>query len=74
MSKQERRVAQLPDRLKPAAVLAQRGQPGFAEVTSEAEHTLKRIELQERREAEKRQEGWSKWAGRPVQHRRYSRR
>ena len=71
MSAEERRVSQLPAELRPAAVLAKKGQCDFPELVSAQRHALWQIKLRdEKREAEE-QQAWGRFMGRPVQHRRY---
>ncbi|MDQ3755980.1 MAG: hypothetical protein M3371_14765 [Acidobacteriota bacterium] len=67
----ERRLAQLPDYLRPAEVMAHRGRPDFVELYGEQQNTLHQIKLREEREREEEQKAWGRFLGRPVQHRRY---
>lgn len=69
MSKGEKRIAALPDYLKPAALEAARGTRAYVELYSEQQQTLKQAELRDAREEKKEIAAWAKaFGGRPVSH------
>ncbi len=73
LSDWERLKARLPEHLRPENVQAAKGTAAYPELVAAASHAVKKAENEERREKEKRSQGWAKAAGRPVGHRRYKR-
>jgi hypothetical protein len=73
LTREQRRISQLPDELKPVAVMSQRGTPEFPELLSGMQHALGRIEQEERKEEEKLVKQYGRMIGQPVSHRRYRR-
>ena len=74
MSKEERRVKQLPPELQPEEVLSKVGTPAFVELQTAQRNAMHQIEVRERKEAEKDARAWSRvFGGRPVAHRKYRR-
>lgn len=74
MTKRQRQLSQLPEHLRPEAVKALKGQPGYVEAISAAEHALSQIERRDTANAEEEGKQWSKFMTKPVQNRKYSRR
>lgn len=67
MTKDEKRIAKLPDELKPAEVLSRLGMPDFVEKYMAQQHMLKQIKVQEEKEEKAEDKAWSKaLGGRPA--------
>lgn len=73
MTKQERRIAKMPEHLKPAAVAAKLHTEDFTNAYWAQQHALGLIKKQEEKEELEEQKAWSKVMGRPAQHNRYRR-
>lgn len=74
MSDEEGRVKKLPERLQPAAVLAQIGSPKFVELYLEQQQTMRQIVIAEEKQEREEAKAWGRLGRRPVGHRRYRRR
>ena len=74
MTAEERRMRELPERLKPEAVLAKRGTPEFVELYMEQQNTLHQIKLREEARRRAEEDAWRRFMPQPVLHRKYRRR
>lgn len=75
MTEEERRVEQLPEELKPAAVRARVGQSDFVELYTAQQYELAQIKIREEREEERERQAWSRFQGGSiVGHRRFRKR
>lgn len=71
MTKEEKRIAKLPDELKPAEVLKHVGMPDFVERYMAQQHAVNQIKIQEEKEEQIEEAAWARvLGGRPVRHRR----
>ncbi|MDQ3259113.1 MAG: hypothetical protein M3R15_35490 [Acidobacteriota bacterium] len=69
MTKEEQRIAQLPETLQPAAVMAHRGTPQFVEAYMAQQHELSRIKIREEKAAEEEAKAWQRFFPQPFKRR-----
>jgi hypothetical protein len=69
MTKEERRVAKLPEELKPAEVLSHLGMPDFVERYMAQKYALNQIKIQKEKQEQEEQKAWARIAGRPYRRR-----
>lgn len=71
VTKEEARIAKLPEELKPEEVMAKLGTPVFVETYLAQRQALNQIKIAEERERAEEQKKWARFFGRAVQHRKY---
>jgi len=73
MTKEEKRIAQLPDELKPESLRALLGTPAFIDGHWAQQHPLNQIRRKEEEQERKELKPFGRFFGRPVQHQKYLR-
>jgi hypothetical protein len=73
LSKEEARLAQLPEHLKPAAVKGKIGTEEFPDLYWAQQHALNKIGEREQAKERDEQKAWASYGNRPAQHGRYRR-
>lgn len=71
MTREQKRIAALPEELKPAVILEKIGQPEFVELYTAQQHAMNQIKIREEKEDAEFQQQLDRLLPRPTQHRRY---